>query len=102
MYKSLLPPSLINVGDLHRGDCDGLAVNGCETDLLSDTANCGNCSFNCNSQGYLQVSSTYCLNGFCQIVGCNPGYYNCDGQTSTGCETVLPCCSLPADCAANQ
>jgi len=30
-----------------------------------------------------------CNQGICEVASCNPGYGNCDGQFSTGCETNL-------------
>jgi hypothetical protein len=32
-----------------KGDCDGNPGNGCETDLTSDNANCGQCGYSCGA-----------------------------------------------------
>ncbi len=42
-----------------RGDCDGDAVNGCETDLQNDRAHCGACGSRC------PVASDGCVSGSC-------------------------------------
>ena len=39
------------------GNCDGIAANGCETDLFSDTFNCGSCGNKCRAG--------YCTGGKC-------------------------------------
>lgn len=44
------------------GNCDSNAANGCETLLLSDGANCGNCGAKCS--GVL-----VCSNGMCKLPG---------------------------------
>ncbi len=40
------------------GDCDGDSTNGCETDVLTDSANCGVCGHACNGAA--------CSNGYCE------------------------------------
>ena len=45
--------------DLGRGDCDGMAANGCETDTASDRMNCGGCGRACVS------AREQCINGGC-------------------------------------
>jgi hypothetical protein len=44
--------------DADRGDCDGDATNGCETDVRSDGAHCGNCARDCHG--------TACTLGSCE------------------------------------
>jgi len=39
------------------GNCDGIAANGCETDLFNDTFNCGSCDNKCKAG--------YCVGGKC-------------------------------------
>ncbi|MEZ4296246.1 MAG: hypothetical protein R3B70_14840 [Polyangiaceae bacterium] len=60
-----------------RGDCDGDADNGCETDL-SDADNCGACGVTC-------------ANGGCEsfTCACEAGFGECDGDPTTVCETDL-------------
>lgn len=58
-------------------DCDNNMVNGCETNLLSSTSNCGACNLNCPPP---PANGTYnCVNGNC-VLQCNPGFQNCSGQ----------------------
>jgi hypothetical protein len=51
-----------------RADCDGLASNGCETDLTSDATSCGVCGHGCQGGP--------CQSGLCQpaIVASGQGY----------------------------
>lgn len=44
------------------GDCDGIAANGCETNLLVSTANCGACGHDC------LFSGSTCTSGQCSPV----------------------------------
>src|SRR5262249_29888051 len=67
------------------GDCDGIAINGCEKNLSNDAANCGKCGMACsfaNAQGG-------CVGGQCGIFQCNPGFGNCDNNAANGCEVNL-------------
>ncbi|MFZ4857114.1 MAG: hypothetical protein ACOYL3_12030 [Desulfuromonadaceae bacterium] len=67
------------------GDCDGLPVNGCETNLTNSVNNCGVCGSRCvYANGYGACSS-----GVCQLSYCSAGYANCDQNPNTGCETNL-------------
>jgi len=85
--------------DSGRGDCDGNAGNGCETDLRSSTANCGTCSNGCdypNAMGACVVST-------CSLGACIAGYSDCDGQLANGCErstrTLTDCGGCGIVCA---
>jgi hypothetical protein len=62
------------------GDCDGDAVNGCETDLQTDPDYCGSCNVDC-SAGPNEVAT--CTGGECGLE-CAEGFARCveDG----------PCC----------
>jgi hypothetical protein len=85
--------------DLGWGDCDGVAQNGCETDLSSD-ADCGACGVACSLPG--AVAS--CASGTCTTVSCNGGFFDCDGDALDGCEPS-PCadgahCGAAGDCAS--
>jgi hypothetical protein len=71
------------------GDCDGNAANGCETNLNA-TVTCGaSCStrLNCSST-VLNATLIGCGAGACTFT-CNPGFQDCDGVKSNGCETSL-------------
>lgn len=73
------------------GDCDlNLAQegsNGCETNLLNDTNNCGACGSACYDLTGLHGTQA-CVNGKCQY-SCEEGWANCDGDWSNGCEVDL-------------
>jgi hypothetical protein len=66
------------------GDCDGIADNGCETDLLSSVLNCGSCGNNCLNLNHVELAD--CVAGSCVINRCDSGFEDCDGQVSNGCE----------------
>jgi RHS repeat-associated protein len=65
------------------GDCDHVAQNGCETSLLTSTANCGACGNACSAPN----AQSACVAGACTVGACNAGYANCDGNLANGCET---------------
>lgn len=73
------------------GNCDGDVTNGCETDLLTDTRNCGACDEVC--LGGPNAIPT-CSGGTCGFV-CVTGYSNCTGSVADGCT-----CQTPAVCGA--
>ncbi len=70
--------------DSAYGDCDGSVGNGCETSLrtLSD---CGTCGTGCSRAN----ATATCGTGTCRIASCNPGWGDCNGDDSDGCETQL-------------
>ena len=40
---------------------------------------------------------TSCESGSCVRFGCNPGYFNCDGEPSNGCEPLCSFCHMCDD-----
>ena len=84
------------IGTCNAGfaDCDGDPMNGCETDLLNSTSNCGTCGTPCTFPN----ASAVCVNGACQMGPCDAGYANCDGNTANGCETHV--LTSTANCGA--
>jgi alpha-tubulin suppressor-like RCC1 family protein len=89
------------------GDCDGVAYNGCESDLGSTNAHCGRCSVACQS-----LES--CIKGVCECSG-GMGYCNnvctnlandpqncgvCGTKCGWGC--VDGACIYPSDIAAHD
>ena len=67
-----------------HGNCDGMDENGCETSLDSLT-DCGGCGVPCA----LDHADASCGTGSCRLMGCDGGYYDCDGVDGTGCEATL-------------
>ncbi len=66
-----------------HADCNQRALDGCETDLGTSTANCGGCGQPC--KGGRQEST--CKAGRCRILACpEPGHLDCDGNADNGCE----------------
>jgi len=87
-------------------DCNGLASDGCEVNVLTSPNNCGVCGRVCNTPN----GTPACNTGNCAVGSCNPGYANCNGVVSDGCEvntaTDLGNCGVcgnncTATCSAN-
>lgn len=66
-------------------NCDLLQANGCETALASDANNCNACGTVCPPA---ENAAPVCAAGNCGFA-CSPGYGNCDGAVSNGCEANL-------------
>jgi hypothetical protein len=60
----------------------GAAPGAC-TDISVDPQNCGACGHACGP--YPQATAT-CGGGACALI-CSPGFLDCDGNTTNGCET---------------
>ena len=83
-----------------QANCDGNAANGCETDL-GTTDDCEFCGDECD----LANASPACTMDACTIVGCDPGFEDCDGIPANGCEadtqgSALDCGGCGIVCAA--
>ncbi len=59
-------------------NCSGMCV-----DTAVDRNNCGGCGQVCPT---FPNSMQACAAGVCTIAGCNPGFANCNGNVSDGCE----------------
>jgi hypothetical protein len=66
-------------------DCNRSIADGCETDVQTDLKHCGACGTECGSAGTKQAR---CTEGKCQL-SCLPGFADCDGVPTNGCETNL-------------
>ena len=66
-------------------DCDKQYVNGCESNLQVDAANCGVCGDKCT----LAHATASCAAGVCAVASCDAGFGDCDGKPETGCEADL-------------
>lgn len=67
------------------GNCDGEAANGCEASFASDARNCGTCGKVCA----LAHATSACESRVCVRVGCERGWANCDGVSTSGCGVDL-------------
>ncbi len=77
-----------------RGNCDGDPANGCEVDLSSDLAHCGECGRPCAPANAVAV----CMGGACAFERCMDGFGDCDGDPANGCERSFE--SGAASCSA--
>ena len=57
-------------------NCDGALTN--QPNLQTDVANCGSCGNNCYAGAVHSIWS--CNAGMCQFQGCQPGYYDLNGD----------------------
>ncbi|PKN49876.1 MAG: hypothetical protein CVU63_00915, partial [Deltaproteobacteria bacterium HGW-Deltaproteobacteria-20] len=84
-------------------DCDSNSQD-CETDVTTPS-NCGSCGLICSGPN---VATWACNDvggaGTCQVVTCNSGWGNCDGEHTNGCErdlriSVAHCGACDAACS---
>lgn len=83
------------------GNCDGNAMNGCETNTNTTVTDCGACGRACA----LANATASCTAGACGVNTCTTGFGNCDGNAANGCETntnttVAHCGGCGRPCAA--
>jgi hypothetical protein len=72
-------------------DCDGVATNGCESDLSQSTT-CGGCGTNCLAPGPHTVSTCDVSSGVRSCgVRCESGWTDCDSNLANGCEVIGAC-----------
>ena len=78
---------ICTIGACNTGfaNCDTIAANGCEVNILTSTQNCGSCGLICS----LPNATATCVNGQCQVGSCNVGFANCDNVTANGCEVNI-------------
>ncbi|PZR06388.1 MAG: hypothetical protein DI536_30425 [Archangium gephyra] len=75
-------------------DCNGQIGDGCEVNLNTTLTHCGTCGNQCN----LANATPRCQGGECQILSCNPGFADCNGVASDGCEVNIT--NSPGHCGA--
>lgn len=63
-------------------DCNSVDGDGCETNRLTDPANCGTCGMTCPSRDFAAAA---CTDGDCDIT-CQSGRGDCNGVITDGCE----------------
>lgn len=64
-------------------NCNTNAADGCEINTKNDPLNCGTCGNVC----MIANGTPACNNGTCAVGTCNPGWADCDGDVTNGCET---------------
>jgi hypothetical protein len=84
-------------------DCDSNTANGCEQDTVSNVNHCGGCNRRC----VLPNADASCTAGACRVLRCLPGFADCDGNASNGCEVntltdLNHCGSCNARCASTN
>jgi hypothetical protein len=67
-------------------DCDGSPRDGCETAI--GLSNCGGCGVLCSPE-YVTVPLCSAGSAGCTYAACSPGYLDCDGDKTNGCETPI-------------
>ncbi|MBM4321906.1 MAG: formylglycine-generating enzyme family protein, partial [Deltaproteobacteria bacterium] len=84
--------------DGEDNDCNGVVDDGFDT--RHDPRHCGRCGFVCSLLGAV----AFCNDGRCDILACEPGWQDVDGDAATGCECSLTnggvevCDGLDNDC----
>jgi len=79
--------------DAGFGNCDGMAMNGCETNIRNNAMNCGSCGMVCSGG---PNATPDCSGGTCGLE-CASGFGDCDDEAGNGCERQL---NTVTDCGA--
>jgi hypothetical protein len=72
-------------------NCDGTAVD-CEVDIRTNSLHCGGCADEegTDCAALMGVSNLHVADAICQdkacVLACEPGYIDCDGDVTNGCE----------------
>lgn len=75
---------LVDSCDPGFADCNAIPTDGCEVDLATDKGNCGACD---NACAAIDHGTPGCSMFLCGIASCDPGWQDCFGGASDGCET---------------
>ena len=70
------------------GDCNNDPMDGCETNLRSDAANCTACGMKCDLKNAIVGCSDADMPP-CYIKACNFGWDDCNADPKDGCETSV-------------
>jgi hypothetical protein len=76
----------ISACDFGYDNCNGDDTDGCETQVLTDIANCGSCGTPCNG---LPNAKATCTAGNCVLGQCNVGFFDCNNNPQDGCEVAV-------------
>jgi len=71
------------------GDCNENVSDGCEVNVYESVDHCESCDKLCEPEEH--VAEPLCARGQCGIYRCEPGWYDCDGNASNGCEREGAC-----------
>jgi hypothetical protein len=63
-------------------DCNKIAADGCEADLVNGVKSCGSCDIDCSKAN----TTSTCSGGACKIEACAPGFADCNLLPGDGCE----------------
>lgn len=66
-------------------NCNGIAIDGCETNVRLDKLNCGECGNACS----LANAESSCKDGSCAINACASGFHDCNEEADDGCESEV-------------
>lgn len=74
-----------DAGDASARADGGTSCGGSCVDTQTDVRHCGACGAACAPAN----ATGSCTAGACGVASCNPGFANCDGVASNGCEVNL-------------
>ncbi|HYP99386.1 MAG TPA: hypothetical protein VER96_12015 [Polyangiaceae bacterium] len=66
----------------NTANCDGNAMNACETNVKTDVDHCGDCDTACS----LDKANPKCVGGECKVDTCVAPFEDCNGEPTDGCE----------------
>ena len=75
-------PGATEICDCIDNNCNGLIDEGA---VCNTVAQCGACNTPC----VIPNGTPACPGAVCAVASCNPGYGDCDGLASDGCEALL-------------
>jgi hypothetical protein len=81
------------IGDFE--DCNTVAEDGCEVDILHDPLRCGDCDA---APCELANARESCSAGLCSVLTCDAGWDDCNELAADGCEADLAAADHCGDC----